>query len=53
MVYRCPPLQLLHTPSSKRAAETARNIHFTKKATQHRKEKLEEGGKQQQGQSSR
>lgn len=43
-----PPLQFLHTPYSRRAAEAARNVQITKKATQHRKKKLEEGGKQQQ-----
>lgn len=44
MVYYCPPLQLLHMPYSKRAAETGRNVQITKKATQHRREKTEEGG---------
>lgn len=53
MVYYCPPLQLLHMPYSKRAAETDRNVQITKKATQHRREKTEEGGKQQRGQSCR
>lgn len=38
---------------SKRAAETARNVQTTNKATQHKREKLEEGGKQQQGRSCR
>lgn len=39
MVYHCPPLQLLHMPYSKRAAEIARNVQIPKKAIQDRREK--------------
>lgn len=53
MVYHCSPLQFIHTPCSKRDAQRARSVQITKKATQHRREKLEEEGKQQQGQSYR